>query len=112
MSESHEAKRAKADGDEDPAVTRFRSFLRINTMHPTPDYRMCGFSAFLLLLSSIRTHQHQGAACVFLKQQADEIGLLYREVERELLLCLPWYSLPAASSSSHHRLLQPSAASR
>ena len=26
-----------------------------------------------------------GAACVFLKQQADEIGLLYREVERESL---------------------------
>ena len=41
MSAGHEAKRAKGEGDEDPAVSRFRSFLRINTMHPTPDYRTC-----------------------------------------------------------------------
>ena len=95
MSAGHEAKRAKGEGDEDPAVSRFRSFLRINTLHPTPDYRTC-VRACECAPSASSNQQHcrnarlillvtAGAACVFLKQQADEIGLLYREVERELL---------------------------
>ena len=31
-------KRAKID--EDPAITRFREYLRIKTVHPNPDYGM------------------------------------------------------------------------
>ncbi|XP_059144894.1 aminoacylase-1-like [Physella acuta] len=42
---------------EDQSVHRFREYLRINTMHPTPDY---------------------DAALQFLKQQATEIGLDFK----------------------------------
>ena len=45
---------------EDLAVTRFREYLRIETVHPTPDYQKCR---------------------EFLEQQAKEIGLPVRVVE-------------------------------
>ncbi|KAG0324370.1 adenylate cyclase [Dissophora globulifera] len=48
------------DANEHPAVTRFREYLRIKTMQPTPDY--AGSTAFLI-------------------RQAEEIGLPYRVVE-------------------------------
>ncbi|XP_005089280.1 aminoacylase-1 [Aplysia californica] len=51
---------ADADGPENPAVSRFREYLRINTMQPTPDY---------------------DAALAYLKKQADEIGLEFRVLE-------------------------------
>ncbi|EDQ88478.1 uncharacterized protein MONBRDRAFT_32786 [Monosiga brevicollis MX1] len=60
-----EAKRAHVTeggqaGDEHPAVTRFRDYLRINTMQPTPDYE---------------------AAAVFLEGQAKDLGFEVRRWE-------------------------------
>ncbi|KAF9896901.1 adenylate cyclase, partial [Lobosporangium transversale] len=48
------------DATEHPAVTRFREYLRIKTMQPTPDY--AGSTAFLI-------------------RQAEEIGIPYHVVE-------------------------------
>lgn len=45
---------------EDPAVTNFRTYLRINTAHPTPDY---------------------GKADAFFKLMADEAGLEFQSVD-------------------------------
>lgn len=46
--------------NEDPAVTNFRSYLRINTAHPTPDYEK---------------------ANAFFKLLADDVGLKFKSVE-------------------------------
>ena len=46
--------------EEHPAVSRFREYLRCNTMHPSPDYT---------------------SAVAFLKQQAEDIGLNFSVVE-------------------------------
>ena len=32
------SKKARLDLEEHPAVTRFREYLRIETVHPNPDY--------------------------------------------------------------------------
>ncbi|CAG5118368.1 unnamed protein product [Candidula unifasciata] len=48
------------EGVEDPGVSRFREYLRINTMQPTPDY---------------------DAALDFLRKQAEAIGLEFRVLE-------------------------------
>jgi len=48
---------------ENPAVTRFREYLRINTMQPNPDY---------------------DAALVYIKKQADDMGLEFRRLESGL----------------------------
>lgn len=50
----------KPKEEETPAVTRFREYLRINTMQPKPDY---------------------ASACVFLERQAKEIGLEVQQWE-------------------------------
>ena len=39
----------KAKTDEDPAITRFREYLRIKTVHPNPDYGMTTRTFFYFL---------------------------------------------------------------
>lgn len=54
-------KKTKVDGEEeDPAVTLFRDYLRIKSVHPEPDYNSC---------------------LALLKTQAEKIGLDYHVVE-------------------------------
>ena len=48
------------DDVEDPAVTLFRDYLRIKTVHPDPDYENC---------------------MIFLKKQADRLGLKHSITE-------------------------------
>ncbi|CAG2237335.1 ACY1 [Mytilus edulis] len=50
----------ESNKQEDPAVTRFRQYLRIKSVHPTPDY---------------------DGAIKFLKDQAKDIGLPFKTVE-------------------------------
>lgn len=57
MPEEKSSKRRKV---EDPAVTKFREYLRIKTVHPTPDY---------------------DGALAFLEQYAKDVGLPYKTVE-------------------------------
>lgn len=50
----------EATGEESLAVTNFRRYLRILTVHPKPDYHSCS---------------------IFLRGLAEEVGLEFREVE-------------------------------
>ena len=44
--EENEPVEKKAKTDEDPAITRFREYLRIKTVHPNPDYGMSTRTSF------------------------------------------------------------------
>ena len=44
--EANEPVEKKAKTDEDPAITRFREYLRIKTVHPNPDYGMTTRTSF------------------------------------------------------------------
>lgn len=72
---------------EDPAVKRFRQYLRIKSVHPTPDYDGC---------------------IKFLKGQAEEIGLPFRTIEvhpGRIVCIMTWEgtdpSLPSIVLNSH-----------
>ena len=69
-------KKAKmADSEEDPAVTLFRDYLRIKTVHPDPDYENC---------------------MIFLKKQADRLGLKHHITEivkGKPILIMTWRAL-------------------
>ena len=54
------AKKSRGDDEEHPAVTLFREYLRIKSVHPDPDYDSC---------------------VTFLTRMADELELPYRVVE-------------------------------
>ena len=71
----------KAKIEEDPAVTRFREYLRIRTVHPDPDY---GMHPLLMTYYDVLTE----GAVEFLHQQANEIGLQYQCVEVSRDTCI------------------------
>ena len=54
------AKKSRSDDEEHPAVTLFREYLRIKSVHPDPDYDSC---------------------VAFLTRMANELELPYRVVE-------------------------------
>ena len=66
---------------ENPAVTRFREYLRIKTVHPTPDYHNC---------------------TLFLQKLAQEIDLPIRVVEcvpGKPIVILSWLGTDSSLSS-------------
>ncbi|XP_066285183.1 aminoacylase-1-like [Branchiostoma lanceolatum] len=78
---------AKRNKTEDPAVTKFRDYLRIRTVHPDPDY---------------------AGAVVFLQQYADELGLPWKVIEvhpGKPVVLMTWEgqdtSLPTILLNSH-----------
>lgn len=77
----------ESNKQEDPAVTRFRQYLRIKSVHPTPDY---------------------DGVIKFLKDQAKDIGLPFEtvQVHPERIVCIMTWegrdpSLPSVVLNSH-----------
>lgn len=114
MSNEHQDKKARTEG-EDPAVSRFRAYLRINTMQPTPDYASC--TAFLKReVGAERRERGRNHALTpipvslphFSHPQAEEIGLGFRTWEGKPgkpVVILTWPgtnpALPSVVLNSH-----------
>ena len=69
--------------EEDPAVSRFREYLRINTVQPNPDYGQvfCLFACEDWKHYFLSIYNYTDGALKFLEQQANEIGLKYQSIE-------------------------------